>query len=78
MSTSSRIIQSESDHVRLKMNQFIEQRITPLFSNQWPLKTEQISSAQTITSPTNIAAIDFGTMHNSIVYKTEGDYTINY
>ena len=79
MSTSSRIIQSDSDHVRLKMNQQIQQqRITPLTSDHWPLKAEQISSAQTITSPSNIAAIDFGTMYSSIVYKTEGDYTINY
>ena len=78
MSTSSRIIQSESDHVRLKMNQQIQQCITPLLSDQWPLKAEQISSAQTITPPANIAAIDFGTMYSSIVYKTEGDDTINY
>ena len=60
--TCSRIIQSESDHVRLKMNQQIQQpRITPLTLDQWPLKAEQISSAQTITPPSNIA-IDFCTM----------------
>ena len=78
MSTSSRIIQSESDHVRLKMNQQIQQRITPLLSDQWPLKAEQISSAQIITSPANIAAIDMGTTYSSVVYKTEGHKTINY
>ena len=79
MSTPFRIIQSGSDHVGLKLNQEIQQqRITPLLSDQWPLKAEQISSAQTITSPPNIAAIDFSTMYSSIVYKTEGDDTINY
>ena len=73
MSTSSRITQSESNHVRLKMNQQIQQqRITPLTLDQWPLKAEQISSAQTITSPSNIAAIDLGTTYSSVVYKTEG------
>ena len=79
MSTSSRIIQFESDHVRLKMNQQIQQqRITPLTSDHWPLKAEQISSAQTLTSPSNIAAIDFGTTYSSVVYKTERDERINY
>ena len=77
--TYSRIIQSESDHVRLKTNQQIQQQcITPLTSDQWPLKAEQIFSAQIITPPSNIAAIDFGTMYSSIVYKTEGDEAIDY
>ena len=79
MSTPFRIIQSGSDHVRLKLNQEIQRRcITPLLSDQWPLKAEQISSAQTITSPPNIAAIDFDTTYSSIVSKTEGDDTINH
>ena len=52
--------------------------MTPLTSDQWPLKAEQISSAQTITPLPDIAAIDFGTMYCSIVYKTLADEEITY
>ena len=78
MSTSFRIIQSGSDHVRSIINQEIQQqRITPLTLDQWPLKAEQISSGQKIGSPSNTAAIDFGTTYSSVVYKTE-DEAIDY
>ena len=78
----SRIIQSESDHVRLKTNQQIQQqRITPLTSDQWPLKAEKVLTQIKATSLSNIAAIDIdfvGTTYSSIVYKIEGDEGIIY
>ena len=78
MSTSFRIIQSESDHVRLKTNQQIQQqRITPLTSDQWPLKADTSSAQTNAPFPSNIAAIDFGTTYSSIVFKREGDEGIN-
>ena len=57
-----------------------EHNMMAIFSDHWPLKYEQdTSSAQTnAPSPANIAAIDFGTTYSSVVYKTEGDETINY
>ena len=57
-----------------------EHNMRAIFSDHWPLKSEQDTSlAQIIApSPPNIAAIDFGTTYSSVVYKTEGDDTINY
>ena len=57
-----------------------EHNMRAIFSDHWPLKSEQdTSSAQTnAPTPSNIAAIDFGTTYSSIVYKTEGYETINY
>ena len=57
-----------------------EHNMRAIFSDHWPLKSEQDTSLAQIVapSPANIAAIDFGTTYSSVVYKTEGDETINY
>ena len=57
-----------------------EHNMRAIFSDHWPLKSEQdTSTAQTnAPTPSNIAAIDFGTTYSSVVYKTEGDEAINY